>query len=350
MSQIEKKVAETLVKNTFERTVHRNEYKNEKHWGPAGDPLNPLIDPIMNTISDFKHAPANSLNIPFAEMSDASYHPGTTINDYIIDKNESTIDRTVYVHKSGKHAVIAFRGTDPKNWRDVTTDALMGLDQKKWSHRFWNAEQVTKRVIAKYGQKNVYATGHSLGGSQALHVSNKYGIHAEAYNPFISYGEFHFEHEFHYGVIHYNVSDPIAAGVPFIKTKKTYYHFNPKSWPGFGQHGIGNIVEQSKREIVRSTDQSIPIPQSKRKPRPTHIPKPPVVTKSDRVDIIRNVLPNERPVEVKRVEAPVKHTKYQTQINVRQKQKAEPQQVIILRKHKRKLKKLSFGLEELIYT
>lgn len=323
-------IANTLVKNTYERVIHKNDYKNETHWGPYGDPLNPLIDPIVNTVRNFKHAPANSMDIPFAEMANASYHPGTNINDYVIDKSESTVDRTVYVHNNGKHAVIAFRGTDPKNWRDVTTDALLGLEQKTRSHRFWNAEQVTKRVIQKYGKNNVYATGHSLGGSEALHVSNKFGIHAEAYNPFITFGEYQIENAFDQSVIHYNVSDPVAAGVPFVHTKKTYYHYNTKSWPGFGQHSISNIVEQSKRE--RKTN----ILNPTRKPDKQDIPsattlKPQRISKPDKTRIKQslskqsNFLNPNKPIQ-------------------------QESQAQVTTFYKPKTKKLYFGLEELIYT
>lgn len=139
---------------------------------------------------------------------------------YDILQQYSSPDRVVYQHQATKHVVIAFRGTDPKSWsggfhakgfRDLTTDVMLGLGSEGLSHRFYNAEKVTKAVVQKYGADNVSVTGHSLGGSQAMHVSNKYGLHAHVYNPHVTWSQALTATNYPNVSLHVNASDPVSA-------------------------------------------------------------------------------------------------------------------------------------------
>ena len=103
---------------------------------------------------------------------------------YVIDKELSGKDYTVYYNPKTKKASIRYRETDPSNWRDLTTDALVFTGLQGIGSRFKRAEKVYDRAAQKYGGKgNVSVYGHSLGGTQALHVNQTRGASAWAYNP-----------------------------------------------------------------------------------------------------------------------------------------------------------------------
>jgi len=146
-----------------------------------------------------KETPASSIpskpssDAPFyhdhAVLSQASYDPKkyrqkTEALGYKIDSQLSTRSRTVYYNKKSGKAVLAYKGTTPSNWRDLAADAgiLAGLPTHLIG-RFRGAEQAYRNTRSKYGAANVEVTGHSLGGSQALHVGRKYGAVGTAFEP-----------------------------------------------------------------------------------------------------------------------------------------------------------------------
>lgn len=122
---------------------------------------------------------------PMARLSQQAYNPNhdevdKQISDtgYKVDRELSTPDATVF-NKNGE-AVIAYRGTNWKNLDDLAADAHIAFGSRKHK-RFEDAEDIAYRTRMKY--KKIKATGHSLGGTQALHVNKKYGIDAVAFNP-----------------------------------------------------------------------------------------------------------------------------------------------------------------------
>ena len=76
------------------------------------------------------------------------------------DPELSRNDTKVFVDPNGK-PVIAHRGT--RRLTDWADDALLMFGIGEKTHRYKNAERVTKRAEEKYGQ-TADALGHSLGG------------------------------------------------------------------------------------------------------------------------------------------------------------------------------------------
>ncbi len=71
--------------------------------------------------------------------------------------------------------VVAFRGTDSE--RDWWTGNLTG-------EQYEQASQIIRSAQARYPTTPLVATGHSLGGGLALHVSMRFaGVSAYAFNP-----------------------------------------------------------------------------------------------------------------------------------------------------------------------
>ena len=189
--------------------------------------------------------------VNFADFAQAAYDPHDDFQGYNLSKKYSSPDRSVWIAHDNSHAILSFKGTDPKNMRDVGTDILLGAEMKSLSTRFQHAEDITNILVKKYGKHKVFVTGHSLGGSQAMHVSNKFGVHAEAYNPFVQWSDAETKASYRHAVVHWNVGDPIGFGIPFIKTKQTRYHYN---WHarvpsiGLSQHAITNLTTKNRRK------------------------------------------------------------------------------------------------------
>jgi hypothetical protein len=198
--------------------------------------------------------------IDFARLSKSSYAhgiPARQVEGYDIVPDLTTDDRTVYRHHDTGKVIIAFRGTDTHDWgkkgdvksffhsrgfRDTTTDAILAASEQGRSHRFKNAEAVTNEAIKRYGHSNVIVTGHSLGGSQAMWVSNRTGVHAEVYNPHIDWEAAGSSANYYNTALHVNVTDPVAIYWHRVNWQSRDVRYNKKKAPFFAQHGIDNFM------------------------------------------------------------------------------------------------------------
>jgi hypothetical protein len=212
--------------------------------------------------------------IDFARLSINAYKKGEerNVKGFSIIDDLTTDDRVVYKHDKTGHVVIAFRGTNPHDWgnihnwyhsegfRDVTSDVFLAGGMQSLSHRFFLAEDVTEQAIERYGKENISVTGHSLGGSQAMHVSRKYGIHAEAYNPHIDWENAYTHTPYYHVNLHVNESDPVPILAKYIEVKNLDVRYNPKAGWGLPQHGIENFL---KPETEIDTIKPSPPPPAK---------------------------------------------------------------------------------------
>lgn len=235
--------------------------------------------------------------IDFARLSKASYAaglPARQVEGFDIVPDLTTDDRTVYRHQDTGKVIIAFRGTDPKSWgrrgdarsffrsrgfRDVTSDLLLGAGEQGLSHRFKNAERVTKSAIDRYGHQNVIVTGHSLGGSQAMWVSNKFGVHAEVYNPHVDWEAAMTRANYYNTALHMNVSDPVPGFAGSVDWQSRDVRYNRKALPFIGQHGIENFIRPPRlvpkpepklnsngiRTFMNRPEDSVSVPQEGRR-------------------------------------------------------------------------------------
>ena len=126
----------------------------------------------------------------YAILANSAYKPADDdrheAHGYVLDPELSNRNRKLFYHPETGKAVMSFRGTNPKNIKDLTTDAMIALGMSHWTDRFRNARKATQAAVAKYGKENVVVTGHSLGGSQALYVNAKERVEAHAFNPGVS--------------------------------------------------------------------------------------------------------------------------------------------------------------------
>lgn len=90
----------------------------------------------------------------------------------------------VYIDENGK-AHIVYRGTNPLDIRDLATDAAIAVGLGRYTPRFRNGKRLARRVEEKYGDDNVTAYGHSLGGALATESGVKERV---TYNKAVGVG------------------------------------------------------------------------------------------------------------------------------------------------------------------
>lgn len=89
---------------------------------------------------------------------------------YVYDEELSSPKVTVVYNPNTKHAVVVFKGTNPMNVNDVWTDLhILGGTKPGQLSRVVHSRDLIERAKKKYGQGNVIAAGHSLGGYLAQH-------------------------------------------------------------------------------------------------------------------------------------------------------------------------------------
>lgn len=128
----------------------------------------------------------------YAQFSNAAYAPDNeklVPKGYARDTSLSDKDRSVYHNASTKHTVVAFRGTDVRNKGDLLADAAIATGHHALTKRFRDSTNRTRAAVKKYGKENVEVTGHSLGGTQAMHVSSALNLPGHAFNPGASYDQ-----------------------------------------------------------------------------------------------------------------------------------------------------------------
>lgn len=87
----------------------------------------------------------------------------------------------VYESYDKQTAVLGFKGTDPSNVDDMISNYHILFGKAKGCKKFIEAENLYMEVKDKY--PCVKVTGHSLGGSQAIHISKLFGVQCWAWNP-----------------------------------------------------------------------------------------------------------------------------------------------------------------------
>jgi len=142
-------------------------------------------DTIGGNKADLKNdLHANLSELAYKSQDDAERESSKL--GYKVDRSLSNPNATTFVNDRGE-AIISYRGTRPTNADDLAADLHIAAGSRK-HRRFDEAEDLARRVKSKYGDK-VQATGHSLGGTQALHVNKKLGLNAHVFNPGATFGD-----------------------------------------------------------------------------------------------------------------------------------------------------------------
>lgn len=206
----------------------------------------------INKIKKFKTS-------PFAIYAYASYmaYQEQNINNPIINKffekyyitkkhNDTNVLKVLVTHrvkennKIERYYIVAFKGTEPTNLKDLKADINIALKNQENDERFKFCTAYVKmfKSIPKYKNSRVVLTGHSLGGSIAIHVASNLNLPCVVFNPGSSICR-----EMNYNskmlVIHKCYEDPICAFAGFSGT--THIYKTGKS--ALSAHSLENFLQ-----------------------------------------------------------------------------------------------------------
>jgi len=179
----------------------------------------------------------------------------------VSDDLNSTDHVTFYTKGKGdRRGIVAYRGTELDNRSDLLADAAIFMGVERMTPRFSRALGAAREAMDRYG--DVHVTGHSLGGTQAMHVTKELGVESHVYNPGRGFRRFSlidrlgplrtfFGRENKMNEDNANVYltgvDPISIASWKLPAKT---HFRtPKSWD---VHGIDNFVKTPEKKRRQS--------------------------------------------------------------------------------------------------
>lgn len=111
------------------------------------------------------------------------FNPMIELEGFVLDRELSTEEHSVYRNDTTKETVIAYRGTS--NLSDVATDSHVAMGRERHTARYKRSEAVFEKARDKY-DGSMAVTGHSLGGGISLHIAEKYDVEGHHLNPAIS--------------------------------------------------------------------------------------------------------------------------------------------------------------------
>lgn len=118
------------------------------------------------------------------EPENAQAYVDQFLPGYVIDPNNSSKHHVTLV--SGSDAILAYKGTNAKDFSDLKADFDIAVDGFDYSGdtRFEQATAQFDKARADHPGVNFKVTGHSLGGSEAMWVARENpGVTANVFNP-----------------------------------------------------------------------------------------------------------------------------------------------------------------------
>ena len=198
----------------------------------------------------------------YAFMSKAAYFEGdeNDIADFFeehglkawkLDTDLSSQKNSVFTNSSTGEVVISYKGTNPKNVEDLGDDAFIASPflWESDTSRFKGAQNLYEAVESKYGKSNISITGHSLGGSIAMHVGERADVPTFSYNPGISAGAALDTHNNNKtkSIIYRTSTDIVSGFAADVLGDNRRVVTVPQSQTGaFGNHALENFWEDKQ--------------------------------------------------------------------------------------------------------
>lgn len=127
---------------------------------------------------DFRNKESIAYNLAKASYGSVRHHENLINAGY---KLQTSNDRNrIYVGPN--NVLLGYRGTDPKSYGDLKSDLSIVSNRYQDDPNFKDAENFYQ-MATTFG-KPVLISGHSLGGTKAIHVAKKYDVKdSYAFNP-----------------------------------------------------------------------------------------------------------------------------------------------------------------------
>ena len=194
----------------------------------------------------------------YAVLAKGAYK-SSHVKGWDIDQELSGDNHTTYINKRTGKAVVAFSGTRLHNGKrradDISADAAIMVGTHQHHHRFHAAIHAIKRAYHKYGHGNVEATGHSLGGSLAMHASHSIGVPAMVFNPGVSPYVNYNTNNYSNVIAYAHPNDPVSNSTSNISSSTGITTYNKESaFTTFGHVFSGKKVPMTFTRPRRSDD------------------------------------------------------------------------------------------------
>lgn len=95
---------------------------------------------------------------------------------YVIDNTVSGPYSSVFVNSTTKNVITSFRGTDPRNLRDLKSDALIAAGLSDLDERMRTSTHYQQSIMKRYPDYSFSLASHSLGGTINKYVSRDLGV------------------------------------------------------------------------------------------------------------------------------------------------------------------------------
>jgi len=215
------------------------------------------IQPIDNykgkyeTAEQHKYArlAAASYNFNDKDKVAALFSTMDELKGFILDTELSNDKHSVFHNSLTGETVISYKGTNPTHIDDLYTDLQIAqlFTNEDNTHRFKESEKVYEETKLKYGSVNAIAS-HSLGGTIALHVSNKYNVDSYVFNPGISLEKVaHNDTTTSKQYIFRTEMDPVSIGSKLIDTRGNRTIITVKQKNILDSHSIDNFYSNAIR-------------------------------------------------------------------------------------------------------
>ena len=201
--------------------------------------LNPVTQyhNIKNRVNNVQNATSNvdQQTKSYANLVSQTYKNENNRKDatdgYMLDKSHSGDHYSTY-NKDGQHYLV-FRGT--KNAKDIPDDVKIATGTEDFS----NDEKLFMKLKESIGDDGSWTLiGHSLGGTKAMLIGQKYGLKTQAFNP--GYSRL-FENQIELSRpdlrLHLVTTDPISNGLLVNKLHNATV-YRSKSYNPFSSHSI----------------------------------------------------------------------------------------------------------------
>lgn len=207
----------------------------------------------------------------YAILAKAAYFEGDTtkvnqlfnkipiLRNFKIDNSLSTKKNSVFVNTNTGEVVISYKGTNPTNIEDLYDDLEIIRGYEDQTSRFEKANELYKNVEKKYGSQNIKITGHSLGATAGLFVSEKNNVESHLFNPGIGTSKLvsNYPNNTNKSYIYKTKHDPVSVGAFLLNDKTNREIVNVPQTNTIDPHGIDNFFEPKTTKTIEDLNNSI---------------------------------------------------------------------------------------------